>query len=81
MSLPKRFPKAEGWIHTRLTLRRGTSFTEEDVRKYLSLFGGENLEIGHIDVSRNPVIAVYRKIKPAAEIVQEHGTASLKTHL
>ncbi len=78
MTLKKQFPTNEGWLHLKLTLKRGVTFTDDDVRKYLSMFGGADAEIGHIDVSRNPVVAVYREKKPV-ELVEEHGTASLKT--
>ena len=80
MTLKKQFPIKDGWLHLKITLKRGVTFTEEDVRKYLGMFGGKDAEIGHIDVSRNPVVAAYREKKPThlgGSHVIEHGTASL----
>lgn len=64
MTLKKQFPIKDGWLHMKITLKRGVTFTEDDVRKYLAMFGGKDAEIGHIDVSRNPVVVAYREKKP-----------------
>ena len=77
MSLKKQYPESDGWITAKLTLKRGVSWTEDDARKYITLFGGNSSEIGHVDISRNPVVIIYREIKPAPELIEEHGTASL----
>lgn len=63
MTLKKQFPIKDGWLHLKITLKRGVTFTEDDVRKYLSMFGSKDAEIGHIDVSRNPVVVAYREKK------------------
>ena len=80
MSLKTKFPKADGWITAKLTLNRGCTMTEEDAKQYIEFFSDPDSppEIGHIDVSRNPVVIIYRERKAAA-LVEEHGTASLKS--
>lgn len=82
MTLKKQYPIKDGWLHLKITLNRGCSMTEDDVKKYLSMFGGKDAEIAHIDVSRNPVVAVYREKKPEpaplARIVRR-GLITVKT--
>ncbi len=69
MTLKKRFPEADGWITAKLTLNRGCTMTNDEAERYIQSFSDpENPpEIGWNDVSRNPVVIIYRERKPWRE--------------
>ena len=66
MTLKQQFPAADGWITAKLTLNRGCTITEDQAVEYINSFSDPTYppEIGHRDVSRNPVVIIYREIKP-----------------
>lgn len=80
MTLKKQFPKADGWITAKLTLNPGCTMTEDDATQYINFFSdpANPPEIGHVDVSRNPIVIIYRERKPREEsedrLIREDGS-------
>lgn len=80
----KKFPKKKGWITAKLSLKRGATLTEEEVRHFISAGAPHGVQVGLVDVSCNPVKIIFRDIGEAAldpdETPEELVLIDSKTH-